>query len=748
MSKGPSKSMVQRGTVLMGVFVAALLLWLAGWLVKYQIIDYDFYQAKAIGQQTMDTTLSAGRGTIYSRNYTPLAVSASVETVYIAPNSIDQDDEEYCRLIASGLSKILGVEEETIYTKTQKSNYYELVKRRVESNVADQVRAFIEKNDIEGVHLVEDTKRYYPNGSLACHILGYTGTDNVGLDGVEDIYNEYLQGTSGKLITAKNAVGTELPYEYETYVQAKDGQNVVLTVDETVQYYLEKHLEEAREEQQCLEGAAGLVMNVKTGEILAMASFPNYNPNTYYEVTDEMLLQELDALQAEGASEEDMKAAEAAARNKMWRNKCIVDTYMPGSTFKIVTLSMALEEGLISTNDAYDCTGHIAVADRIIRCWKSGGHGHQTLAQAIQNSCNPAFITIGKEVGAERFYEYYKNFGLTEKTGVDLNGEESGIWFSQFQEVELATASFGQNFKITPLQMITAVAAASNGGNLITPHVVKEITETQEDGSEKVVKSFTPSVRRQVISKETSDLVCNLLEDVVTIGSGKNAYVKGYRVAGKTGTSEKIDLYVATGEKTYISSFIGFAPANDPEYAILVMLDTPSNGEIYGGIIAAPVAGDILSDILPYLGVQPQYTDEELATLDVTIPSLREQSLEKAKKTLKDKDIKYEIIGDGDTVTAQMPEAGTTMPHSGTLYLYTGDSKPNANITVPELVDYSVAGATNHLLQLGLNVRVVGNGNVANDALVTEQSHEAGTTVPQGTVITIRTNSSVGVSSM
>ncbi|MBQ7090162.1 MAG: PASTA domain-containing protein, partial [Clostridia bacterium] len=407
-----------------------------------------------------------------------------------------------------------------------------------------------------------------------------------------------------------------------------------------------------------------------------------------------------------------------------------------------------LEEGLITTNDAYNCSGHIAVADRIIRCWKSGGHGHQTLAQAIQNSCNPAFITIGKEVGTETFYEYFQNFGLTEKTGVDLNGEESGIWFSQFQEVELATASFGQNFKITPLQMITAVAAASNGGELITPHVVKEITETQEDGTEKVVKSFAPAVRRQVISEETSELVCDLLEDVVSIGSGKNAYVKGYRVAGKTGTSEKIGEAGENDEETYISSFIGFAPADDPEYAILVMLDTPSNGEIYGGIIAAPVAGDVLSDILPYLGVQPQYTEAELSTLDVNIPTLREQPLETAKKTLEEKDIKYRVIGSGDTVTAQVPEAGTTMPHSGTVYLYTGESAPNANVTVPNLVDYSVAGATNHLLQIGLNVRVVGNGNTASDALVTEQSHEAGTTVKQGTVITIRTNSSVGVSSM
>ena len=734
MGKGPSRSMVKRSTILLGIFAAALLVWMAGVLVKYQIVNYNYYQTRAIAQQTMDTTLAPNRGSIYSRNYTPLAISAPVETVYIAPNSIDEEDR---RTVAEGLASILEMDEDAIYQKTLKKNYYEMIKRRIDAEVADRIREWVDEKDLEGVHLVEDTKRYYPYNSMACHILGFTGTDNVGLDGIESIYNEYLQGTSGKLITAKNAIGTELPYEYETYVAAENGKNVVLTIDETVQYYLEKHLQEARLEQKCVEGAAGIVMNVKTGEILAMASLPNYDPNSYYTITDQMALEALEEYE-----EEERKEQETAFRNKIWRNKCIVDTYMPGSTFKIVTLSMALEEGLINTSNTYSCPGYIRVADRTIRCWKSGGHGHQTLAQAIQNSCNPAFITIGAKVGATKFYQYFKNFGLTEKTGVDLNGEASGIWFSKFQEVELATASFGQNFKITPLQMITAVGAASNGGKLVTPHVVKEITETQEDGTEKVVKSFTPQVKRQIISAETSALVCDLL---VSVGSGKNAYVKGYRVAGKTGTSEKIDVLNATGDKYYISSFIGFAPADDPEYAILVMLDSPSAGEIYGGIIAAPVAGDILADILPYLSIQPQYTEEELETLDVSIPSLMEQSLKDAEAVLIDKEIKYKVKGDGDTVLDQMPQPGSTMPQSGTMILYTGDAKPSKNITVPNLVDYSVAGASNRITSMGLNVRVVGNSNAGSTALVISQSPAAGEVVPEGTVITIRTNSSVGV---
>lgn len=742
MGKGPSRSMVIRSTVMLGIFAVLLLVVMAGVLVKYQIVNYSFYQAKAIEQQTMDTTLNAKRGTIYSRNYTELAVSAQVETVYISPNSI-KDDEEVCRKIASGLSAILGVDEEEVYRKTQKKNYYEIVKRRIESDLADQVRAFVDENDLSGIHLVEDTKRYYPYNSLACHILGFTGTDNVGLDGIESVYNEYLQGTSGKLITSKNAVGQELPIEYETYVAAENGKNVVLTIDETVQYYLEKHLQSARLEQKCVEGAAGIVMNVKTGEILGMASLPNYDPNHYYTITDSVVQESLAAL-----SGEELEEATAAHRNKIWRNKCTVDTYMPGSTFKIVTLAMAMEEQKTSVNDHFGCPGYIRVADRVIRCWKSGGHGNQTLAQAIQNSCNPAFIEIGAKMGTEQFYQYFRNFGLTEKTGVDLTGESGGIWFSTFNEVELATASFGQNFKITPLQMITAVAAACNGGNLVTPHVVKEITQTQEDGSQKVVKSFEAAVKRQVISSETSETINGLLEKVVSVGSGKNAYVKGYRVAGKTGTSEKIDDYVATGIKNYISSFIGFAPADDPEYAILVLLDAPSAGEIYGGIIAAPVAGDILSDILPYLGVQPKYTQEELETLDVAIGSYLDQSVEQATAALIDKEIKYIVRGKGDTVTAQMPEAGSTMPQSGTMILYTGDEKPTKNITVPNLVDYSVAGATNRIKQSGLNVRVVGNENAGGDVLVISQSPAAGEVVAEGTVITIRSNSSEGVSSM
>ncbi|MBQ6824546.1 MAG: PASTA domain-containing protein, partial [Clostridia bacterium] len=562
-------------------------------------------------------------------------------------------------------------------------------------------------------------------------------------DGIEAVYNEYLQGTSGKLITAKNAVGTELPIEYETYVAAENGKNVVLTIDETVQYYLEKHLQEARLEQKCIEGAAGIVMNVKTGEILGMASLPNYDPNQYYSITDEVVLESLAALTGE-----ELETATTDYRNKIWRNKCTVDTYMPGSTFKIVTLAMAMEEGELSLNNTFSCPGYIRVADRTIRCWKSGGHGHQTLAKAIQNSCNPAFIEIGARMGTDRFYQYFRNFGLTEKTGVDLTGESGGIWFTTFNEVELATASFGQNFKITPLQMITAVSAACNGGHLVTPHVVKEITETQKDGTEKVVKSFESAEKRQVISAETSKTINGLLEEVVSVGSGKNAYVKGYRVAGKTGTSEKIDDYVATGVKNYISSFIGFAPADDPEYAILVLLDAPSAGEIYGGIIAAPVAGDILSDILPYLEVQPQYTEEELATLDIAIPSYLDKTLEEVTAELIDQEIKYIVKGKGDTVTAQMPEPGSSMPHSGTMILYTGEAAPTKNITVPDLVNYTVAGATNRIKQSGLNVRVVGNYNAGTDVLVISQSPAAGEVVAEGTVITIRSNSSEGVSSM
>ena len=753
MARTPTNKMVNRSLIIMGgfFFLAALII---GALVYYQIINYDFYQKRAITQQTLDTTINANRGTITDCKGNELAVSNTVKTVYISPNSIKDDDD--ARLIAASLSEILDIDYETIYEKTQKNNYYEIVKRKVENDIADEVRAFVSEKKVDGVHLIDDTKRYYPYNNLASHIIGFVGTDNTGLDGVEMLYNDYLSGTNGKLVTAKNNAGQELSVEYETYVEAKDGNNVVLTIDSTVQYYLEKYIEQAREDNKCLDGAAGIIMDVNTGGILGMTSKPDYDLNNYNTITDSLLNEELEMYIASGINSTDtsvnmIKDKETGEKRKMTaeekesqlthlmrRNKLIVDTYEPGSTFKILTAAMAIEENLVGPGDSFYCPGYTVVANRRIACWKHGGHGGQNFSQAIQNSCNPAFISIGAKVGNTVFKDYFENFGLTERTGVDLSGEATGIFHAEgnFNEVELATASFGQRFKVTPIQMITAVAAAANGGYLVTPHVVKEITSTDDNGKTTVVKTTEANVKRQVISEATSDKLCSLLESVVSVGSGKNAYVKGYRVAGKTGTSEKLASESSTGEDEYIASFIGFAPADDPQIAILVMLDEPSGAEYFGGLTAAPVAGNILAEVLPYLEINAEYTEDELEILDTSVPAVSGTTTDEAIAKIKASGLSYKIIGGEGTVDYQMPKSGTSIPRTGTVVLYTNGKEPSATVTVPDITKMSVAGASKMINNYGLNFRSVGNESTKNTALITSQDPAAGTLVEAGTVIT------------
>ena len=726
-----------------------------GFLVYRQIVLHDFYQGKAISQQTLDATISANRGNITDCNGVELAISNPVKTIYISPVSIKKDEDK--RAVAQGLSEILELEYETVYEKTKKNNYYQVIKRKVESDIVDKVRAWADENDLPGIHFEDDTKRYYPYNNLASHIIGFVGTDNNGLEGIESKYDSYLQGSNGKLITAKDAGGNELPVEYETYIPGEDGNSIKLTIDSTVQYYLEKYIEQAREDNKCLDGAAGIIMDVNTGGILGMTSKPDYDLNQHQEITDAILLEELnnyisgapavektDKEESEDETEETedkkLTAQEKKTQliNLMRRNKLIVDTYEPGSTFKILTAAIAVEENLVSSSDSFYCPGYKVVANRRISCWKGGGHGAQTFSQSIQNSCNPAFITIGEKITNTTFKKYFKNFGLMERTGVDLLGEANGIFHAEgnFNEVELATASFGQRFKVTPIQMITAVSAVANGGYLVTPHVVKEITSVDENGKVSVVKSEDSGIKRQVISKQTSETMCKLLEDVVAVGSGKNAYVKGYRVAGKTGTSEKLASESSTGEDEYIASFIGFAPADDPQIAILVMLDEPNGYEYFGGLTAAPVAGQILSEVLPYLGITPEYTEEELLSLDTSVPAVGGLTTDEAVSMIKEQGLSYKIIGGEGTVEYQMPKSGTSIPRTGTVVLYTNGKEPSATVTVPDVTKMTVAGASKMLNNYGLNVRVVGNESTKSTALVTSQSPAAGEKVEAGTVIT------------
>ena len=614
--------MLRRTLFLMIVCGIVAFIVLAIQLFRLQILDHDKYESLAIDQQVRETNVSANRGTIYDRNGKILAASADVSNIFISPAEIKKNNEDPV-LIAQGLSEILGVDYGKILEMTQDTgSWYKTVARKVEDDLTEQVRQFKSENNLIGVKIESDTKRYYPYGSLASHVIGFVGTDNYGLSGIESYYDDVLTGTDGRVIRATNAAGTQLLYtNYEDYYDAQDGSDVVLTIDATIQYYLEKHLQQAVEDYDIRKGAAAIAMDPKTGEILGLVSLDNFDLNNYQAVSEEVQ-EEIDAAE----TDEEKSALLSAAQQKQWRNKAISDTYEPGSVFKIITLSMALEEGVTDINDSFYCGGSIQVTgdDEPRNCWKRQGHGAQTLTQAVQHSCNVAFINLGVRVGARSFYKYAEAFGFlnlpedtsaipSARTGIDIAGESGSIWWSQdlfYQSnnlSQLAAASFGQTFTVTPIQMITAVSACINGGYLMKPYLVKEV---QGDDGE-VLSTNQPTVVRQVISEDTSATVRSILERVVgdpVDGTGKNAYVAGYSIGGKTGTSEKVSQDAAGGAKEYIVSFLGFAPTDDPKIAILVLLDTPSNDTgiyISGGQMAAPVVGNMMADILPYLGVEP-----------------------------------------------------------------------------------------------------------------------------------------------
>lgn len=750
---GPSRQMLRRTLFLMAVFGIGAFLLLLARLYKLQIIDHEKYESMAIEQQLRSVPSSAMRGTIYDTNRNTLAVSASVDNVYLSPQEIEMYGEDR-DLIARGLSEILGMDYDEIYEKSgQKGSWYVTVARKLEKDKADEIRAFKNQYGLRGVRLETDTKRYYPNSSLACHLIGFVGTDNYGLEGIEAKYDEALSGSPGRTVRATNAMGTELLFsQFEEYYPGEDGFDVVTTIDETIQYYVEKHLKQAVADYDIQNGAGAIAMDVNTGQILAMASLGGYDLNDFLAVSDaDMAI--INAAETEEARAQLLSQAQA----RQWRNKALSDTYEPGSTFKIITLAMALEEGVVSLNDSFYCPGTVNVIGRTspIRCWKSGGHGSQNLTQAAQHSCNVAFVNIGQRVGAERFYDYCEAFGflnmtgsddenLTATTGIDLAGESGSIWWSKNTFCsprnlsQLAAASFGQTFTITPLQLVCAVSACVNGGNLMQPYVVRQLLNP--DGS--VAYEREPRLVRQVISETTSRKLCQILEQVVgdpNDGTGRNAAVTGYRIGGKTGTSEKVSLEAQTGQKEYIVSFIGFAPADDPQIALLVFLDTPSNKSgvyVSGGQMAAPVVGRMLADILPYMGVEPSLP--EGAGDDASVPMLLEQSLEEAKQRLEDCGLDYRCIGWGDTVTGQLPAAGTAIAAGSQVILYFGDAQVSPNMeTVPELSGLSYDQARDTLSRLGLFVSTRSPVNAASGQVVGSQSVPAGTAANHGCIVEV-----------
>ena len=757
-------------------------------LFNLQIRQHDELQEKAVAQQTRSTVITASRGTIYDRNGHPLAVSATAENVFVDPKGLQQYLEEQAErgntevrdaeYIARGLSRILEVDEETILEKMEKtSSAYEIVKKRVDQEVADEVRKFINGeiddegnqlttvNDdgetvlisdqdkspvrVHGVYMEPDSKRYYPNGTLAANVLGFVNNDNVGGVGLEAKYDSVLQGTAGLTITARDNNGNDMLYQYEQYYDAENGNSLVLTLDRGVQAALEKGLSSMTSKFNAAKGGTGIIMDVNSGAILAMASYPTYDPNSYGTLYDEKLQSQLDSQLAKLAqnradyeTEEDYQAAVSAAKSSVlssqWRNKCIDSTYEPGSTFKPITLATALEEGVVDMNTTFNCTGSITVQGwgRPINCSKRAGHGLQTLKVATGNSCNPAFVTMGLKIGTETYYKYLTSFGLMEKTGVDMIGEVAGIFADEERfnsnVVSLASYAFGQTFNVTPLELIRAQAATINGGYLYTPYAVEQIL----DDSGAVVEQHESVPVRQVISEETSAKVRECLEWVVSNGGGRNGQVAGYRIGGKTGTADK------TGTNDVVVSFMCFAPADDPQIIMLLTMDTPSRTTgtaVFGGTMVAPAASSIMSEVLPYLGIEPEYTAEELAGADITVPNVVGMTLEDAKTRLSNAGFACTTVGDGATVTDQTPAGGAIVPNNASIILYLGAEKPDTPCTVPNVAGKSASEANKALTNAGLIMRASGattssSGNVH----AITQDVSAGTQVPAGTVVTVQ----------
>lgn len=748
----PNRMMLRRTLFLLSVCGAAAFVVLAARLYYLQIVRHDELEARAIAQQVRETTVSAPRGTIYDAKGEVLAMSAGVDTIYLSPAEIEQNNED-AEAIAAGLAEILGLDYDAVYAKTQNTrSWYEVVARKVEEDVATAVREFKEEGGYTGIKLEADTKRYYPNGSLAAHVIGFVGTDNTGLGGIEAKYDKVLSGTNGYVMRSTTAAGTDMLYtSWEDYFDAVPGSDMVLTIDAGIQYYVEKHLAQAVEDYGIQNGATAICMEVDTGAILAMASLGSFDLNDYQTISGEAMA-EIDA-----AASSDAERAEliAAAQQLQWRNKAISDTYEPGSTFKIITLAMALEEGVVDMNSSFYCGGSTSVLGRNtpVRCWKSGGHGSQTLTQAVQHSCNVAFVNIGQRIGEERFYDYAEAFGfferagdssaqLTGTTGIDLGGESGSIWWSEdvFCNPEnlsqLAAASFGQTFNITPLQLITAVSACVNGGYLMQPYLVQ--STTSPDGT---VTEHDSTPVRQVISEETSAKVRRILEQVVgdsTEGTGRNAYVAGYRIGGKTGTSTKTTEEIA-GNKEYIVSFIGFAPADDPQIALLVLLDNPSSESgiyVSGGQMAAPVVGKMMADILPYLGLEPEYSDSELQTMDRAVPDVMGLSIAEAQSKLAESGLSCRVIGSGGAVTSQLPAANSVIASGSEVLLY-ADAAPAGGGSVPNLNGMTYSQAREALAAMGLFIGSDSSVTDADNQLVSGQDIRAGTSAQAGTVITV-----------
>ena len=713
-----------RTLLLLGVFGVLTFVLLFTKLYHWQITEHDELQSVAVRQQTLRTTVEASRGTIYDRNGTILAMSASAEDIFLSPKEIIENDQDQ-NLIANGLAEILNLDAADILKKMEKTNsQYEILKKKADDELADKVREFINENELRGVFLRPTSKRSYPKGTLASQVIGFAN-DNGGSMGLEATYNDELTGENGMVVTARDRDGRSVLYQYDQYFDAENGCDLHTTLDTTIQYYLEKGVQELEARFGTGKGATGIVMDVNTGAVLAMASLPTYDLNAPGKVYNDFL--------TSGMTEEQIEENMKDLLNKQWRSKAINDTYEPGSTFKTLTLAMALEENVVDLNTGFYCGGNMTVEGQKIWCSKRVGHGQQNLTQAFANSCNPAFINIGLRVGNAKFYQYMQDFGLLEKTGIDTTGEASGFANSEIKYSTLALAcyAFGQNFNVTPVALLAAQCACVNGGYLYTPYLVEEITD-QDDN---VVSRHDATPIRQVISAETSALVRDIMEYEVTTGTGKNGQVAGYRIGGKTGTADKVGGNV-------IVSFVCFAPADDPQVMMLLTLDEPNKWTgtyVSGGNMVAPVASSVMGEILPYLGIEPSYTAEELVGADKTVPNVVGLSKDAAAERLSANGFSFRTVGSGDTVTDQTPAGGAIVPNSAEIILYLGAEKSGEKCIVPNVVGDSAATANQKIVNAGLIMGVSGATNASSSTVrAISQSIAAGTEVEAGTVVRVQ----------
>lgn len=741
--KGAAAKLWRRSIIILLIILIAGFGTVAARLFYLQTYMSEDLQKKAVDQQLADTTLTAKRGSIYDLNGNVLAQSITVWNIVIAPVYLKSDESR--KIVADGLAKILDLDADDVYKKTQEKSYYVVIKRKVETDVREKVLKFADEisnkygiNQV--INTIEDYKRYYTHDNFAGDVLGFVGADGQGLAGVEYQYDEYLTGEKGRLVIAQNALGTKMPFQYEQKVDAKDGYNLMLTIDENIQSIMEKYVRQTIKEFNVANRGCAIMMNVKTGAILGFACEGSFNPNDPFTVSDKKVQKEIEKLPENKQDEATYKAL-----SKQWRNKGVSDTYIPGSVFKMVTASSVLSESLIKDNTRFNCTGSYVPFEGsdAITCWNHSGHGTQTLEQALCNSCNPAFMQMGFMLGREKFYEYYVAFGFSEKTGIDLPGESEDIFFDHDGEegsmtlTDLAVASFGQNFKITPIQMLTACAAIANGGNLMQPYVVSQIV----DSSGNVVKTTEPTVKRQVISSDIAKQICGMLERNAIDGGATNGYVAGYRIGGKTGTSQKKVDEEGNLTNDYIASFCGIAPSDDPEIALLCYFDTPDTSiNYYGSAVAGPCFRNIMSEVLPYLGVEKIYSDAEMTKLDTTTSVYYGMNVEQAESLVTSDGLKYKVVGNGNTVIAQNPSEYSTIPKDGTVVLYTDKASTEERVKVPDFTGCTLSEANVLASENNLNLCIEGSSLSNGTSYAKTQDIAVGKEVEPYTVVTVTFN--------